>query len=328
VFPPEPPAPAHPQLQSTELLQLLASNTVPEVNGDKQPKGSVAFEAHLKPREWHTAQATHQPVSLLQRAEPSATAAASKADANEKGASSSASPSPLMSRSEAQKVDPAKVPEPGKEQAKPDSGPQLSSKQPQKETERAENRAPDLTLTRSQAPANVRPAEPNARSISPNSLVAETPQPPRHAEPVRAGEKLAAAAPLDLPEPATPRTEPARDISFRIHSATNPVDIKLTDRAGEIHVAVRSMDPLLTKSLQANVSELAGKLEKAGFHTETFIPGKLETLREPQASATFQDAPRDRRAPQDQQPRPKKPVRPSGATFEISMPHTTNQENR
>ena len=300
-----------------EPLQLPASPNIPELSGEKQARGAIAFEAHLKPRDLQTPSAAQQPIPIKMRADLSPAVSAAK--------DALASPASSEAKAENPKVEKARAALPSKED-KPTAIAQPMLKPSQKDLPQEKDHSPEPART--PAAAIVHEAEPSARNGQLNAVATEATPPARHTESTRAGEKPSAAAAPELPEPPAPRTEPARDISFRIASATHPVDIKLVERAGEIHVAVRSMDPALTKSLQANVSELAGKLERSGFHAETFIPGKLETLKDPQANAGFQDAPRDRRAPQHEPPRPKKPAHHGGTTFEISMPHNTTQENQ
>lgn len=308
-----------PLAEIAEPLQLPASLTIPELSGEKQAKGAIAFEAHLKPHDVQMPSATQQAIPLKIRADSSLAIPVTAEDAS---ALRNASPA----HSEDPRAEKARPTSTVKED-KPAAIMQPVLKQSQKDSPQDKDHSPDSTRILAAAVIHG-PAEPSARNAQPNAVVTEPTPLPRHTEPTRADDKLPAAAAPELPEPPAPRTEPARDISFRIASATHPVDIKLVERAGEIHVAVRSLDPALTKSLQANVSELAGKLERSGFHAETFIPGKLETLKDPQANAGFQDAPRDRRAPQNEPPRPKKPAHHGGTTFEISMPQNTTQENQ
>ena len=109
----------------------------------------------------------------------------------------------------------------------------------------------------------------------------------------------------DIDELPALKTEPARDISFRVASNdSNAVEVTLVDRAGQIHVNVRSADPSLTQSLQSNVAELAGKLEQSGFRTETSIPNHTGNGSDPQQSSASQNTQQQqqeqqqRRAPQ------------------------------
>jgi hypothetical protein len=45
------------------------------------------------------------------------------------------------------------------------------------------------------------------------------------------------------------------------------VDVQLTDRAGQIHVAVRTPDPELEMSLRRDLDTLVDSLERSGFRT-------------------------------------------------------------
>ena len=189
----------------------------------------------------------------------------------------------------------------------------------------AQDRKPSFIETNTQ-PVNRHAAELNPE---PNTAPLAQQHTQRQAENAKPVERpsLSTASQHDIPESAPPRTEPARDISFRIASANaEPVDIKLTERSGQVRVAVHSADPALTRSLQANVTELAGKLERSGFHAETFIPNRAEPGRESHANPNFQDSPKDRRAPHYEPPRPKKFSRSSQTDFQVNMLTNTQQE--
>lgn len=54
--------------------------------------------------------------------------------------------------------------------------------------------------------------------------------------------------------------------------AAPPVDLHFSERAGEIHVSVRTPDATLENSIRQNLPTLTGSLERAGYHTETFVP--------------------------------------------------------
>jgi len=79
------------------------------------------------------------------------------------------------------------------------------------------------------------------------------------------------------------------------------VDIKLIDRGGELHVAVRSGDQNLTSDLRASVRDLVGGLEKGGFRAETWQPGEHPreylnmTAADPLQTATGEDPRRQSR---------------------------------
>ncbi len=65
----------------------------------------------------------------------------------------------------------------------------------------------------------------------------------------------------------------AQDITVRISQPDSPaVDLHVTERAGEIHVAVRTSDAELQTSLRQDLGSLTSSLERAGYHAETFVP--------------------------------------------------------
>jgi hypothetical protein len=114
---------------------------------------------------------------------------------------------------------------------------------------------------------------------------APAPRPAQPAGPPQRGEAEAA-------RPAAP----ARVISLRVSDAGQErVELHVTERAGEVHVAVRTADVNLASSLRENLSDLVQRLEHTGFHAETWRPG-------PGASASAQDSSADRGGDADQFP--------------------------
>jgi len=76
---------------------------------------------------------------------------------------------------------------------------------------------------------------------------------------------LAAAPPL--------RTGAAQEISIRIAPPDSPaVDLRVVERAGQVHVDVRTPDSAMQTSLRQDLGTLTNSLERAGYHTETFTP--------------------------------------------------------
>lgn|GEM_PF-911371 len=87
------------------------------------------------------------------------------------------------------------------------------------------------------------------------------------AESIRASDSL-----TDTPA-AIPHTATAQSIALRVAGGdATPVELHVTERAGEIHVAVRTTDRGLETSLRQDLGTLSNSLERAGFHTETFVP--------------------------------------------------------
>ncbi len=74
----------------------------------------------------------------------------------------------------------------------------------------------------------------------------------------------------DLPAKSnSTNSDPVRDLSLRLGSTPgNQVEVKIQERAGEVHVAVLSSSPSLSTDLKQQVGDLIGKLDKAGYHAE------------------------------------------------------------
>jgi hypothetical protein len=97
----------------------------------------------------------------------------------------------------------------------------------------------------------------------------------------------------------TPKSEPVRDLSIRIgDSPGNQVDVKIQERGGEVHVAVLSSSPSLNNDLRQQVGDLVGKLDRAGYHAETFKPSTSTTS---QQASNQSDAGQQQSSPGSQQ---------------------------
>ena len=99
------------------------------------------------------------------------------------------------------------------------------------------------------------------------------------AQPVVGAKDIAPAAPLDL-EPARAQLgpQPVRQLSIVIPQTASdgvtpePVEVRLLDSGGQLHVAVRSADPSLNQSLGNQLGDLVTQLEHSGYRTETWRP--------------------------------------------------------
>jgi hypothetical protein len=86
------------------------------------------------------------------------------------------------------------------------------------------------------------------------------------------------------PAPQPSSAHPLREISFAVsHAGDKNVEVRLVDRAGQIHVAVRTEDPVLASSLRSDLGDLVNKLERHGFSTDVWTsssaaPASTETL--------------------------------------------------
>jgi hypothetical protein len=80
------------------------------------------------------------------------------------------------------------------------------------------------------------------------------------------------------PEPSTPVPAPAAPVAHDIKLELNGgggqrVEVRLTERDGDIHVAVRSPDARLSDAMRADLPALAAKLEQSGFRADGWQPG-------------------------------------------------------
>jgi hypothetical protein len=73
----------------------------------------------------------------------------------------------------------------------------------------------------------------------------------------------------EAPRPSTP----ARDMQFAVGGGDQRVEVRVAERGGELHVAVRTPDQRLAGSLRDDLPSLTAKLEAAGLRTETWHAG-------------------------------------------------------
>ena len=76
------------------------------------------------------------------------------------------------------------------------------------------------------------------------------------------------------PEPAQPVT-PVRDIRLQV-GGERRVDVRVTERGGEVQVAVRTPDSRLAGVLRDELPTLSARLEQSGFRAETWHPDALK----------------------------------------------------
>lgn len=71
--------------------------------------------------------------------------------------------------------------------------------------------------------------------------------------------------------PTPPSTTPAREIALRVTDAeaAQNVDLHVVERAGKIHVDVRSPDPVLSQSLRSHLGELVQQFDARGMRVES-----------------------------------------------------------
>jgi hypothetical protein len=78
----------------------------------------------------------------------------------------------------------------------------------------------------------------------------------------------------------------ARTISLRLTDAGEQrVELKISDHAGEVKVAVRAADPDLAGSLRENLGDLVHRLEQSGLRADTWHPSATESAGGPKQTA-------------------------------------------
>jgi hypothetical protein len=97
-----------------------------------------------------------------------------------------------------------------------------------------------------------------AKAVAPGPTVAES---------LRAADSLTEAT------VTTPATGAVRSIALQVAPGDSaPVELHVSERAGEIHIAVRTPDRSLETALRQDLGALSNSLERAGYRTETLVP--------------------------------------------------------
>ncbi len=101
-----------------------------------------------------------------------------------------------------------------------------------------------------------------SREAPPQTAAPKPGAPPARSDPARLAEPPLASQ--------TAETKPAavKDIRFEVNGPDRRVEIRLTESAGEVRVAVRTPDSRLAADLRENLSLLSSRLEQAGFRAE------------------------------------------------------------
>ncbi|HMC59776.1 MAG TPA: hypothetical protein VKJ01_11330, partial [Candidatus Solibacter sp.] len=121
--------------------------------------------------------------------------------------------------------------------------------------------------------------------------------------------------PPSAPEPPKAPAA-ARDIRLEVNAGDQRVEVRLVERGGEVHVAVRTPDTQLAETLRADLPALSSRLTESGFRTETWRPGasggaEWHRQTEPSAGGSPQDSSsQPRQNGREQQPGEQPPARP------------------
>ncbi len=99
---------------------------------------------------------------------------------------------------------------------------------------------------------------------------------PQNAAP-RPAMPAAALEPPAPPEPAQAPVREAREVSIVVPASREGnggprVELRVAERAGEVHVAVRTPDPQVRNALRSELPALVDRLEQSGYRTEISSP--------------------------------------------------------
>jgi DNA polymerase III subunit gamma/tau len=125
-----------------------------------------------------------------------------------------------------------------------------------------------------QEPASVAPRLETGAELAQAKFDGSAPAPPVASAPSSSNAANRSDAPA-TPEPAVPPEPPsgaapatAHDIKLELNGGGQRVEVRLTDRGGDIQVAVRTPDARLSGAMREDLPALAAKLEQSGFRTD------------------------------------------------------------
>ena len=103
---------------------------------------------------------------------------------------------------------------------------------------------------------------------------------------------LTPAARMDQVVEPKPATAPSgnHDITIRIPDATDQgTAVRFVERAGEVHVSVRTGDSEMAQTLRGGLNDLVNRLEDGGIRTEVWQPGADASTSQNDSHQTFAD---------------------------------------
>ncbi len=144
-----------------------------------------------------------------------------------------------------------------------------AAKQDDRSAQTAAQNAPPIVPTSNPAASNLA----DSNTVGPTRAASPAPEPKASLEtPFHAASDALRTSEPDAPSLA-PRTAAAQEIAIRIAQPDGaPVDLRVVERAGQVHVDVRTPDAALQTSLRQDLGTLTNSLQRAGYHTETFTP--------------------------------------------------------
>jgi hypothetical protein len=111
---------------------------------------------------------------------------------------------------------------------------------------------------------------------SPDTQVKAEPAPQRpeaaDAKPVRPQDAMDRPA-----EPEALKAPLVRDLKFEVTGGQQRVEVRLSERAGEVKMTVRTADEPLANTLRENLPALSARLAESGFKSEAWHPAASST---------------------------------------------------
>jgi hypothetical protein len=101
-----------------------------------------------------------------------------------------------------------------------------------------------------------------------------------HAPQTRSTSGPETVAAVEPPTPPAAPAKPVQDIRLQLGGEHHPpVQLRFVEKGGEITVAVRTPDTGLRDDLRDHLAQLAGRLERSGYATETWRPSAAADAR-------------------------------------------------
>lgn len=105
---------------------------------------------------------------------------------------------------------------------------------------------------------------------------APVPPPPVYIGEAKPESQAPCAPPREEPVPDQTKTQPPiRSLALEFTpDGAGDVKVRLSERAGDVHISLHGTDPLLAGRVREGVSDLVGSLSKAGYDAEAWTPGE------------------------------------------------------
>ena len=147
------------------------------------------------------------------------------------------------------------------EKRQPESSLRQRDRQPDARSDRPQEAIPQIGPARGD---NADSAPPYWTAATERTSPAREPKgAAEHAQPNRSAE------PPAVPEPGKAPLA-ARNIRLEVDSGQQRVEVRMLERDGDVHLAVRTADRHLSGALRENLPELSARLEQTGFRTESW----------------------------------------------------------